>query len=341
MSVFVQFEDSLYKPAMDFMAETPAKLASSVSGPLRMALVLLVVWHAVRMVRGEEQEPIWSLVRKLMKASVIVMLVTNAGDYKTYVSTTLFTDIPAVLSEGLGFPKASATRFDGMLKASAEYTEKIYQAAGWGFPTVKALGICVLLYLVMSLLAAQGYFMFLYADFTLALLIGIGPAFICCALFDQTRKYFEGWLSQCVNYIVLKFLAFAVLSFMLATFDKLYTAPTVGSAAIAAVGIISAAFFCMGILYSLPGIAQGVAGGSTFLTQSPAAAARSIHAGSVGNAQSARAAVEGIGHRFSRARSEGVGQFFQPVSRAQGRPGTGPGNNAAESDRVSQASRRE
>jgi type IV secretion system protein VirB6 len=326
MSVFVQFEDSLYKPAMDFMAETPAKLASSLSGPLRTALVLLVVWHAVRMVRGEEQEPIWSLIRKLMKASVIVMLVTNAGDYRTYVSTTLFTDIPAVLSEGLGFPKASATRFDGMLKASAEYTEKIYQAAGWGFSTVKALGICVLLYLVMSLLAAQGYFVFLYADFTLALLIGIGPAFICCALFDQTRKYFEGWLSQCVNYIVLKFLAFAVLSFMLATFDKLYTVPTVGSAAIAAVGIISAAFFCMGILHHLPAISGSIAGGAYFSNEVGSKAVQALKSGdtNAGN----------FGKRFANARTGGPAAFLR---RPNGGAGGGSQNNSSATDGETQA----
>ena len=337
-SVFSGFEATLHQPAINFMATTSANLAGTLAAPLRSALLLMVMWHGIQILRGEEQEPIWSLIRKVMKGSVIVMLVTNAGDYQTYVSEVLFKTLPDELSGGLGFQPASAGRFDAMLTGASQYSENLYKEAGWGWGIVKAAVVAFLVYFVMGLLAAQGYFTFLYAEFALALIVGIGPAFICCALFNSTRKYFEGWVSQCINYIVLKILSLAVLSFMLSTFDTLYNAKSGGDIAVASLGIITAAFFCMGILHNLPGMASAIAGGgSYFSAHSPAAAARSAHAGTVGNVQSVLASRQGIADRVGRAREHGVGAFFQPVSRSQGRSGSGPGNSSVGNDAETQA----
>ena len=335
-SVFSGFEATLHQPAINFMATTSANLAGTLAAPLRSALVLMVMWHGIQILRGEEQEPVWSLIRKLMKGSVIVMLVTNSGDYQTYVSDVLLKTLPDELAGALGFKPASAGRFDAMLTGAAQYSENLYKEAGWGWGIIKAAVVAFLVYFVMGLLAAQGYFTFLYAEFALALIIGIGPAFICCALFNSTRKYFEGWLSQCINYVVLKILSLAVLSFMLGTFDTLYNAKSGGDVAAASLGIITAAFFCMGILHHLPSIAAGIAGGSWF-AHSPAAAARSAHAATVGNVQSVLASQQGVKERFQRAREHGVGTFFQPVSRTQGRAGSGPGNKSDGTDAETQA----
>ncbi len=327
-SVFSSFEATLHLPAINFMTTTSAALAGTLAAPLRSALVLLVMWHAVQILRGEEQEPIWSLIRKMMKGSVIVMLVTNAGDYQTYVSDVLFKTLPDELAAALGFQPASAGRFDAMLTGAAQYSENLYKEAGWGWGIIKAAVVAFLVYLVMGLLAAQGYFTFLYAEFALALIVGIGPAFICCALFNATRKYFEGWLSLCINFVILKILSLAVLSFMLQTFATLYNAKSGGDIAAASLGIITAAFFCMGILHHLPSLAASIAGGHSFSgATGPVAAARASHTNTVGTAENFKAARAGLRERVGRARKDGVGQFFQPVSRTQGRAGSGPGNN--------------
>jgi type IV secretion system protein VirB6 len=343
-SVFSGFEATLHQPAMNFMTATSANLAGTLAAPLRSALVLMVMWHGIQILRGEEQEPIWSLIRKLMKGSVIVMLVTNTGDYQTYVADILFKTLPDELSGALGFQPASAGRFDAMLTGAAQYSENLYKEAGWSWGIIKAAVVALLVYLVMGLLAAQGYFTFLYAEFALALIIGIGPAFICCALFNPTRKYFEGWLSLCLNFVILKILSLAVLSFMLRTFETLYTAKSAGDIAAASLGIITAAFFCMGILHHLPGMAASIAGGHAFSGVSAVAAVRSAHANTVGTAENFKSARAGVAERFGRARSEGVGQFFQPVSRTQGRAGAGPGNAPgaqSESETAAQAAKKD
>ena len=180
-SVFSGFEATLHQPAINFMTTTSANLAGTLAAPLRSALLLMVMWHGIQILRGEEQEPIWSLIRKLMKGSVIVMLVTNSGDYQTYVSDVLFKTLPDELSGALGFKPATAGRFDAMLTGAAQYSENLYKEAGWGWGIMKAAVVAFLVYFVMGLLAAQGYFTFLYAEFALALIVGIGPAFICCA----------------------------------------------------------------------------------------------------------------------------------------------------------------
>jgi type IV secretion system protein VirB6 len=343
-SVFSGFEATLHQPAINFMTTTSANLAGTLAAPLRSTLLLMVMWHGIQILRGEEQEPIWSLIRKLMKGSVIVMLVTNSGDYQTYVSDVLFKTLPDELSGALGFKPATAGRFDAMLTGAAQYSENLYKEAGWGWGIIKAAVVAFLVYFVMGLLAAQGYFTFLYAEFALALIVGIGPAFICCALFNQTRKYFEGWLGLCINFVILKILSLAVLSFMLTTFDTLYNAKSGGDIAAASLGIITAAFFCMGILHHLPSLAASMASGHAFSGNTgPVSSARAAHTGSVGNIENFKSARAGIGERVGRARKEGIGQFFQPVSRTSGRAGAGPGNKPgqSESETVAQQAKRD
>jgi type IV secretion system protein VirB6 len=288
-----------------------------------------VMWHGFQILRGEEQEPMWSLVRKLMKASVIVMLVTNSGDYQTYVSEVLFKTLPDELSTALGFKAASAGRFDAMLTGAAQYSENLYKEAGWGWGTVKAAVVAFMIYFVMGLLAAQGYFTFLYAEFALALIVGIGPAFICCALFNQTRKYFEGWLSQCINYVILKILSLAVLSFMLRTFETLYNAKSGGDIAAASLGIITAAFFCMGILHHLPAMAQAIAGGSFFSNDVGSKASQTIERGA--------ANVSSVQQRVAQARSGGPAAFFRTPPQSKRSPDSASDTNSNGNDAESQA----
>ena len=126
---------------------------------------------------------------------------------------------------------------------------------------IKAAFFAAMVYIVMGLMAAQGYFTFLYAEFATALLLGIDPIFVCCALCDKTRSYFDDWLKQITNFIVLKVLGLAVLEFMLRTFDILFNSSSAVGLETGVIAVITTGFFCTAILYNLPAIAGSITGG--------------------------------------------------------------------------------
>ena len=55
------------------------------------------------------------------------------------------------------------------------------------------------IFVVTVLATALGFGVAMIAKVALALLVALGHIFIACALFDATRRYFFGWLSQAVN----------------------------------------------------------------------------------------------------------------------------------------------
>jgi type IV secretion system protein VirB6 len=274
VGVFQGFEESLRFPARNFIDSASTSLAANLSAPLRSMLLLMVVWHGYQILRGESQEPIRDLIVKLMKGAVIVFLVTNVANYKSFVTALFMDDLPNQFAQGLGFGDVNAGRFDAILKGAQVYATRVYQAAGYT-EMIKAAFYAAMVYLVMGLMAAQGYFTFLYSEFATALLLGIGPIFVCCALFDKTRPFFEGWLRQIANYIVLKLLGLAVLAFMLRTFDILFNPSSIVDLETGVIAVITTGFFCTAILFHLPAIATGIAGGSWFPEQkTPATATR-------------------------------------------------------------------
>jgi type IV secretion system protein VirB6 len=204
---------------------------------------------------------------------------------------------------------------------------KMFKEASWFGASLRAGVYTFLMYLVMLPLAACGYFMFVYADLALALMLGIGPLFVGLALFAPTRRFFDSWLAQVVNFLMFKLLSSATLSFMLATFEAFFTSSGAGDLSMQAVAMVVAGLFCFGMLGMIPAMAASLAGGGAWMSASAANTMRSVHQSTVGSVQSALASKDGVGIRA--ARSQADGGFFRPVSQAKGRTGAGPGNTEA------------
>jgi type IV secretion system protein VirB6 len=101
------------------------------------------------------------------------------------------------------------------------------------------------------------------AKVSLALIIALGPAFIACSLFDASRRFFFGWLSQAVNYLVLMALIIAVFQMILGLVTQQWSQID-GQDAMAG-GLIFIALCILGAIFFLqtPSIAAGIAGGAS------------------------------------------------------------------------------
>src|SRR5690606_23995475 len=103
--------------------------------------------------------------------------------------------------------------FDQFFNRAAYLADKIAQEASpidFG-PWILA----AVVYGVGAIAAGIGFGVVLVAKVALALLVALGPIFIACALFEATRRYFFGWLSQAVNYLVLFALIITVFQLIL------------------------------------------------------------------------------------------------------------------------------
>jgi len=118
-------------------------------------------------------------------------------------------------------------------------------------------------YIVGALAAALGFGVVMVAKVALALLVALGPIFVACALFDASRRFFFGWLSQAVNYVVLFDLIITVFQMILSLVADRWGAidgqdPMAAGLLFMALCLLAAIFFLQ-----TPAIAAGIAGGAS------------------------------------------------------------------------------
>jgi type IV secretion system protein VirB6 len=245
-----------------FLNERASSVMAQVSGPLRAALVLYVLLYGFAILRGAIQEPFMDFVVRSLKLAFIYMLATTVA-YSTYVTQPLFHVLPDNLTQaisGSGVPDVGSA-FDQFFNRAAYLAEKITKEASPIDFGPWILGAAV--YIIGALAAAIGFGVVLIAKVALALLVALGPIFVACALFDATRRFFFGWLSQAVNYLVLFALIITVFQLILSLVAQQWgnidgSDPMAGGLLFIALCLLGAIFFLQ-----TPAIAAGIAGGAS------------------------------------------------------------------------------
>jgi len=265
-----------------FLGDRLSSVIAVVEGPLRVALVLYVLLYGYAILRGTISEPVMDFAIRSIKLALLYALATTAA-YSGFVTQPLFTDLPNALTQaisGSAAPNVGAA-FDQFLAYAGYLSETIAREGSAFDPAPYIVAAAVLV--IGALACALGFGVVMVAKLALALLVALGPIFIAAALFDATRRYFFGWLSQAVNYLVLFALMITIFQLVLALVRDQWSAieghdPMVGGLIFVALCLLGAIFFLQ-----TPAIAAGVAGGAS------AGLADFANAAALGSGRSGRA----------------------------------------------------
>jgi len=273
-----------------FLNDRLTSVIAEVEGPLRIALVLYIVLYGFAILRGAISEAMMDFAIRSIKLAIVYALATTTA-YSTFVTDPLFTALPGAITRaisGADTPNVGAA-FDQFLAYAGHLAETIAREGNVFDVTPYVVSGAVLV--IGALACALGFGVVLVAKLALALLVALGPIFIACALFDATRRFFFGWLSQAVNYLVLFALMITIFQLVLALVRDQWSTiqgadPMIGGLIFIALCVLGAIFFLQA-----PAIAAGVAGGASAGLADFANAA-SIGAGRPLRAASARGPVE-------------------------------------------------
>lgn len=245
-----------------FLSDGATHAIGQVAGPLRVALVLYVLLYGFAILRGAIAEPMMDFAIRSLKLALVVMLATTAA-YGSWIAQPLFHGLPDALTRAVagGAVADAGAAFDQFFNRAAYLGEKIAKEAtltDW-YPLLisGAVWVCG------ALAAALGFGIVVLSKVALALLIALGPIFIACAIFEATRRYFFGWLSQAVNYLVLFALIIAIFQLVLSIVAEQWGAidgddPMAGGLVFIALCLLGSVFFLQ-----TPAIAAGIAGGAS------------------------------------------------------------------------------
>ncbi|ACF52142.1 TrbL/VirB6 plasmid conjugal transfer protein [Stenotrophomonas maltophilia R551-3] len=189
--------DYLHKEIAEYGVKLLGRMMAWVGG---IALTLMTLWVLIqgfRIATGRSRDSMMVLVTNMAKAALIVSVATTMGmfgremhgflinDVKneiTYVVTGKKDSPEDLIDENLGYMQLALSSVDALDVMSDVTLDNAKTRAMWfigmgtGGPAVTA-GSMLLLY-----------------EVALALFIGLGPLFILCLLFDQTKQLFQKWL---------------------------------------------------------------------------------------------------------------------------------------------------
>jgi type IV secretory pathway VirB6-like protein len=318
-TIFEQFD-------VQFMAAVNSTANNMLAAVAPLALFAIAAWIAGTMaieLYSPGAEPLMLFVRKIIRAALLVALLTAASYtelFEKFALTTLPNElIAAATGNTQGTGALTPDAFDRLLQGGWGSAMLIIKnVSAWSPQSVLLALIAAIEFIVGGLFIAVGFVVWISTHVSLGLLITIGPLMICTMLWDKTLFMFRGWISTLLSLIMSQVLLVAFLALLLVTANNLLQAMATANTAnindIAAqvAYIVSSGMLYLMVFYLSPkilGLAQSVIG-----VASPGIAAMSqmVHS-AVGGSVSGAAGAGG------RASAAGGAGSAAPVSLSGGK----------------------
>jgi len=295
--VFAWMEGILIDPINESMDAAISNLSGHLKTPATIMATILIIFYGFKFIYGRVD--IVGFITIICRIAVVTLLVTNAANFNFYVKDVFFDHLPNGISNAISSEnKVEASAFDQIIIDTNIKVTELMEAADWYDIGVQL--VCILIAILIGLLCTVGFLIQSFAKLGLAIVISLGPVFICLYMWDSTKRFTEAWIGQAANFIILQLLVVSFLSILVELIKKLLTNGWMNAFAIL-IPVLAVALVSKVILISLPFIASALAGGGAALTGMDSAG-RSLAEGAstTGRASmaTARAAIRGIKKLF-------------------------------------------
>lgn len=267
-----------------FLSSTISDVAAAVAPMAQKMLLLYIILWGFAAYRGLINEYIMDGVFRILKVIVVMTFATNVGLYSGTIADNII-QLPDFLSElagGAGSPTDSSKNvLDNILDDGLETGSKY-----WDRGSLSPLGgefapivLAIFTWLSAFLSTAYAAFLLILSKLALAVLVGVGPLFIIALMFDSTKKFFEAWLAQVMNFAFVSFLTVAVVKLIFTMLASTAADSNLAASGEATLGIWTIASLIilslvgLLVLMQVMGIASGLGGGMALSTMGAAGAA--------------------------------------------------------------------
>lgn len=255
--VFAEIDSSV----IDTIQVGSANMIALISPLIAVCFSLYILLITYGYWRGNLDDPIQDFLTRMLLWAVVLTFGMNISYYSNHVPP-FFNGIGNEIASAINGTPTTGTALDSVATKYLGYCADLWDNATGVEGTVEAViwiaGIFVAAMLLLAISAAY----IILAKVALAILLAIGPFFISMALFPATRKFFDAWLGQCLNYVFLTVL-FSFAGNIQVNIINHMIANAGGSPLAYAVifRIIGMAVIFIFVLLNLPSLASALAGG--------------------------------------------------------------------------------
>lgn len=265
-----------------YVGETSSTIMSAISPvATTLACIYICLW-GWSMMRGMISEPMTDAVTRIVRLSLIVTISTVGSYYSNFLADWLWSTPDAVGSLMASGDSTSNLAFldsfwEKTYDLGAAYMAKAKANSTFGVPDLTLTLAGTGIWAAGVVCTAYAAFLLVLSKMALAILLGIGPIFVLLLIFESTKRFFDAWAGQTLNYIFLTLLVAAAVRLILTLINAYITAqgepadPSV-SEAVPAIALCLIGFL---VLIQLPSIASALGGGVAVSTLGAAGSALS------------------------------------------------------------------
>ena len=237
--IFITVGETLERGMSSFVNSTSSAVASAIVPIVTTAITLWVLLFGLAAMRGETHEPVPAFAWRGTKIALIMAVALSGGIYQSQVVGAVngvAGGLAQVIAQSAGNGGTCTTSvstdtsiytaldcYDQKTDTVVEayYTQAVHDGAV--LQIIAAIGELIGGTLVG---VAAGIFMIVLAGEVvvarvgLDLVLALGPAFIACAAFPPSARFFDAWVSKVAYCIVLQVLIAAFLAMALAAYSQ-------------------------------------------------------------------------------------------------------------------------
>ncbi|KIQ35378.1 conjugal transfer protein TrbL [Variovorax paradoxus] len=260
---FQQFWTWLNSQLTDYVAAKTAVVAGAIEpAVVTLATIYVMIWGFLSLT-GRIQEPIWEGVKRIFFVAIILGLGLKLWLFNGVIVDTFFS-APIQLSASITGAPDPISVIDTIWEKGGAVASSLWNKGGvlngdFGFYLAGAI-----VYFIVGGVSVYALFLFALSKIALALILALGPIFICLLFFEATRRFFEAWIAQLANYALVAILTSLVASFMLQMVSSYATQTASRGAAIVtvdALNMVLCASLVLLVMRQVLSIAAGLASG--------------------------------------------------------------------------------
>jgi len=257
-----------------FITNTSATVASVAGAVGSTLLAIYVMFWGISLLSGQTNEPMMDGAKRILRGIVILTFATSAGVYSDFVVDFFWKFPGSFASEiitGAGYSNTGdtatvAAMLDAALGRGLEAGSQAWNEmsnmdimASFGYGLV-----AIVTWVIVALVTAGAAAMVLVANIGLAVMLGIGPIFILCAMFESTQQLFVAWTRQVITYAIFFVIIATIIALMFSFFEIFMSRIDLASFSQLVVNfvmLIAISAACIFVLWRAESMASNLGGG--------------------------------------------------------------------------------
>ena len=256
-----------------YITDVASNIIDSFTPVTTSLLIIYVVLWGLAMIRGMITEPVIDGFSRIVRLSIIVGISLNVGRYNGYISDFLWNTPDALagyIASGYSDGHNNVQYLDSLLNQIYDLADMFWTQANatstFGMPDLVLLISGFFIICVGAAATGFAAFLLIISKMALAIILAIGPIFLLLIMFEPTKRFFNAWIGQAMNFVFLAVLTSAAIKLILSILQAYLTDVTQSGLMIQpsvnlAIPAIVLCFIGFLVLQQLPSIASALGGG--------------------------------------------------------------------------------